>query len=202
MVEKLYTGKISSDDFKQLIASWHFPDDTDDTWVLAEQIPNRVIDNPKSREERQKMLLYKYFQPNIQFADYNTGRIFRENMEIRWEKQGSDIHTVYLGTEEYIPLLRDYKLQENLDVLKTTQAETKSYYLFGERLKAEDLRYMDRAATTEHFAEVRIPQLLLYPVQPNTEPYVCLKVREYIDTKTGIVALFRFQKLESSGGKA
>jgi hypothetical protein len=56
---------------------------------------------------------------------------------------------------------------------------------------------MDRAATTAHFAEVRIPQLLLYPVPPNAKSYVCLQVREYINAETGIVELFRFQKLES-----
>jgi hypothetical protein len=198
MVEKLYTGKISSDNFQQFIASWHFPDDIDNTWVLAEHIPDHVVANPKAQKEREKMLLFKLFKQEAQFASYSSGRIFREDMEIRWEKLGSDMQVVYLGTDENISVLRDYGLQEKQGVLEKTRAvPPKFYYLFGERLKAEDLKYMDRAATTAHFAEVRIPQLLLYPVPPNAKSYVCLQVREYINAETGIVELFRFQKLES-----
>lgn len=217
-MEKLYTGKISSDDFKQLIIDWNFPKDTDDTWVLAEQIPAHVVANPKDRAEYKKMLLFKLFESQklekqgIQLTGYSSGRIFRKDMEIRWEKQGSDIHVVYLGTEEgYLPVLRHYNLQDTSNVLKTTRPETKFYYLFGEWLQENDLKYkakQEKDDDEEYFAEVRIPQLLLYPVKPNepadfkTKPYVCLKVCEYINAKTGVVELFRFQKLELSEGKS
>jgi hypothetical protein len=216
MVEKLfYTSKMAINQFAKLVADCHFPENTDDTWVLAEQIPDHVVANPKNQAERKKMLLFKLLKlkklekQEIHLTGYSSGRIFRENMEIRWEKQGNDMHVVYLGTEEYFPVLRDHDLQENRDLLKATRAATKFYYLFGERLKEEDLKYKDKKEQNEeeYFAEVRIPQLLLYPVKPNkpddpnTKPYVCLKVREYINAETGIVELFRFQKLESSGGK-
>jgi hypothetical protein len=209
MVEKLFytqtSQRLASKQFVRLVADCQFPEDTNDTWVLAEHIPDHAVANPKDPAERQKMLLFDLFnlynleKQEIQLSNYNSGRIFGENMEIRWEKQNGKIHVVYLGTDKYTSILRDYGLQENLDILEKTQAVPKSYYLFGERLKTEDLRYMDRAATTKHFAEVRIPQLLLYPVPPSSKPYVCLQVREYINAETGVVELFRFQKLEARG---
>lgn len=217
MAEKLYTGKISSDDFQQLIASWNFLENTDDTWVLAEQIPEHVVANPKDPAERKKMLLFKLFKSEesekqaLQLTGYSSGRIFQENMEIRWEKLDGQMHVVYLGTEKYTSALRHYGLQDNSKILDEIQAEspkTKSYYLFGKWLKDEDIKYKDKQEKeAEYFAEIRIPQLLLYPVKPSkpdelaTKPFVCLQVCEYTNKDTGIAELFRFQKLESSEGK-
>jgi hypothetical protein len=203
MVEKLFytSEKMTGDQFAELIADCHFPEHTDNTWVLAEQIPDRVVANPKDQTEREKMLLFKRFKQGIHFENYSSGRIFREDMEIRWEKLEGKMHVVYLGTEEYMPVLRAHKLQEKQGVLEKTRAELpKFYYLFGERLKEEDIKYKnkrEKKEEEEYFAEVRIPQLLLYPIKPGTKPYVCLQVCEYINAETGIVELFRFQKLQS-----
>jgi hypothetical protein len=225
MVEKLYTGKISSADFQQLITGWDFPENTDDTWVLAEQIPEHVVTNPKDRKEYKKMLLFKLFKPEksgnqaSQLANYSFGRIFSEDMEIRWEKLDGKIQVVYLGAEKYSSALQTYNLKDNSKVLDTVQAldtaqteeqQKKYYYLFGKWLKDEDIKYKgkhEKEAETEYFAEVRIPQLLLYPVKPSNpddlakKPYMRLQVREYTNKDTGIVELFRFQKLELSEGK-
>jgi hypothetical protein len=209
MEEKLYTGQIAIDQLGKLIASCQFPENRH-SWVLAEQIPERAITSRRDPAERKKTLLCEFFklkklaEQGIQLSGYSSGRIFREDMELRWEKLENTkdkTHVVYLGTDKYTSTLPAYNLRENECILKATQAETKSYYLFGERLKEEDLKYMRKAATqeaptTEHFAQVRIPHILRYPVRRSLEPYVRLKVCEYINKETGIVELFRFLKLE------
>jgi hypothetical protein len=199
MEEKLYTGKVAIDDLEKLIASCHFPEDTR-TWVLAEQLPNRVIAKAK---ERQNLLLFAYFKQDIPFASYTSGRIFREDTELRWEKQESEMSIVYLGAKEYISVLRDYGLHENQEELLklTAREEPKYYYLFGERLQNEDIEKMGGIARPGDFAQVRIPRLLRYPVPQNTASYVRLKVREYINAATGTVGLFRFQSLEAVEAK-
>ena len=125
MEEKLYTGQVVVDQFEKLIESCHFPEDIH-TWVLAEQLPNRVIAKTK---ERQNLLLFTYFKQDIPFASYTSGRIFQEDTELRWEKQEDMMNIVYLGSEEYISALRDYGLHENEEELpKLTVREEPKYY--------------------------------------------------------------------------
>jgi len=200
MAEKLYTGKVALDTFPKLLASCHFPADA---LVLAEQFPEYVIDDVSKPQD---LLRFTYFEPDkpeqiIALAGYTSGRIFQMDGELRWEKQGDSMRIVYLGSEKYVPVLQEYGLRENAELDKLApQEEVKYYYLFGERLKSEDLRKMGGIARPGDFAQVRIPHLLRYPVRPDSGSYVRLVVREYVDTTTGQTALFRFQSLEAVEG--
>jgi hypothetical protein len=199
MVEKLYTGRVTIDNFPKLITSCHFPQDA---LVLAEQLPDYVIDDTNKPQD---LLRFTYFEPDKSeqvnlLANYTSGRIFQENAELRWEKQGDMMRIVYLGSEEYVSALHDYGLQENMELYKlVSQQAPKYYYLFGERLKTDDLKKMGGIAKPGDFAQVRIPHLLHYPVSQSSGRYVRLGVREYIDTITGQTMLFRFQSLKAVG---
>ncbi len=197
MAEILYTGSIKVDELPSLAAACRF---SSHALLLAEHMPDRVISHP---EERKALLQIIRFPTDITFARYTSGRIFQEDAELRWEKQADKMHVVYLGPQEYRSVLRDYKLQESqtqkrptLDTLKR-RGEPTYHYLFGKRLKMDDLDKIGPRAQVGDFAQVRIPHFLRYPVPSDGKPYVCLKVREYIDEETGQVALFRFQGLET-----
>jgi hypothetical protein len=210
--ETLYTDLVTPEKLRELVeacgAANMFPRNT---WVLAERIPAYVI---REREERQNLLLFDQFPPKISleslFEKYTTGRIFSDQLELRWEQQGQDIRVVYLGTKKYEFILRDYKLEERekeLDGLSAQQP--KSYFLFGQRLRPGDVSEIGAPAQDGDFAEARIPRLLRYPVPYNLEKakkreaeeqedgkkrireYVKLHVREFLDER-GSVAFFRF----------
>lgn len=200
MAEKLYTGRVAINNFPRLIADCHFPQDA---LVLAEQFPDYVIDVTNKPRD---LLRFIYFEPDKpeqvnSLANYTSGRIFQENAELRWEKQGDMMRIVYLGSEEYISAWHDYGLQENQELYKLApQQPLKYYYLFGERLKTEDLEKMGGIARPGDFAQVRIPHLLRYPVSQSSGRYVRLGVREYIDAITSQTMLFRFQSLQAVEG--
>lgn len=196
MVEKLYTGQVTVDQFPRLIVDCHFPQNAR---LLAEQFPDYVIDYANKSQD---LLLFTYFDPDnseriSSLATYTSGRIFQESAELRWEKQRDMMRIVYLGTEKYTSSFHGYGLQENRELYKLVPPQKpKYYYLFGERLKAKDIKKMGGIARAGDFAQVRIPHLLRYPVSPDVGRYVRLGVREYIDTITGQTMLYRFQSLD------
>ena len=191
MSETLYAGQVAIDDLPKLIAACQF---SPEARVLIERLPAHVIIRPK---ERQDLLRFTYFDREIPFTDYTSGRIFQKDTELHWERQGNNMRVVYLGSEENVPALRDYKLDKSdeWDKLKP-EDEPKYYYLFGQRISPDDLKKIGPLAKPGDFAEVRIPRLLHYPVDDDPTPYVRLAVQEYVDIKTGRTALFRFQGLE------
>lgn len=225
--EIICTGLVTPETLKELVEACHaanmFPNERklveachtagmvfNDTWVLAEQIPDRVI---RAREERQKLLLFDWFPPDVPLQDlfkkYTSGRIFTGQLELRWERQDRDMRVVYLGVKKYEAILRDYKLtaqEKNLDRLNV---QLKSYFLFGQRLRPGDVEAIGAPVQDGDFAEARIPRLLRYPVLYDLEKakkreaeeekdrkkrfreYVKLHMREFLDER-GLVAFFRF----------
>jgi hypothetical protein len=187
MTEMVYTGVV--DDLNGLIAGCKFPEKA---LFLAERLPKHVVE--KIEEERQELLCFTFFDPNIPFAGYTCGRIFHRDFELRWEQiDDKAVRVVYVGVERSIEPLqvkRDLKLKRNSDI--------KYYYLFGKRLEPEELELIGKPATREDFAEVRIPRLLRYPAPENAKR-VCIGVCEYVQETTGKVELFRFQSLEAAG---
>lgn len=189
MEEVLYAGQVSVNDFSQLITDCIFPATA---YIMSERFPDQVIRNAR---DRQNLLRFTHFDQKILFADYTSGRIFDEYAELRWEKQGNTMQVVYLGSQDRIPVLLTYKLQVSHALDGLQAAEEKRYFLFGERLSSQDLIKIGPAAQPGDFAEVRIPRLLRYPVPQDTQRYVRLVVREYLDEESRVV-LFRFQSLK------
>jgi len=170
-------------------------------------------------KERQDLLLFEQFDPEMRFAKFTSGRIFTEQLELRWERQGAKMQVVYLGKSEYASVLKDYRLKDSADesvkesekvIPDKLEKRQKFYYLFGERLSPEDAKRID-SDLPGGFAEVRIPRLLRYPpanwkgpgkepkpAEEQNEPYMQLQVCEYLDN-AGNVVLFRFQCLKAMG---
>lgn len=190
MEEALYAGEVTVNDFPQFVIDCGF---SHDAYALVEQLPAWVITRAN---ERQDLLRFTHFDPAIPFAAYTSGRIFDEDAEMRWEKQGNMMQVVYLGTKGRVEVLLRYKLQKKDDLATLKPTDKKKYVLFGERIRSDDLKKIGPAAQTGDFAEVRIPRILRYPVPQNEQRYARLTVREYLDEQSRVV-LFRFQNLES-----
>ena len=161
--------------------------------LLAERLPMSDM----AQQTRQNSLIFSYFVASSSCSTYTSGRVFQDDRELRWERQGNTMHVVYVGPAEYEVALQAYGLKKSpvLDTL-TKRAEPTYYYLFGERLRPEDVAKLGRVAQAGDFAVVRIPRMLRYPVEANGERYARLVVCEYEDA-TGQVALFRFQNVET-----
>lgn len=189
MKECLYTGQVAAAEMPRIVVACHF---APEARFLAEQLPNRFI---SSTQEGRDLLCFTCFAEPLAHActRYTSGRIFQEDRELRWEQQGQRLHVVYLGPEDE-GILAD-ALQPR-DALTTLTKKTAYYYLFGERLKPEDLAKLDKIARPGDFAVVRIPRILRYPVEQNDLPYTRLVVCEYLDAAS-VVTLFRFQHLET-----
>lgn len=198
MTEILYAGPVDIKKIRPLIADCDF---ASDALFLAEQLPVRASISPK---ERRDLLRFTYFNRDLPFAAYSSGRVFQQDAELRWQRQNAQMWVVYLGPQEHAPVLLEYGLQEKdeLEKLKKTGLEERDayYYLFGERLRPDDLEKIGPQAKPGDFAEVRIPHLLRYPVPHDGKRYVRLGVREYADAATGQVRLFRFQSVETFPG--
>jgi hypothetical protein len=194
MTEIVYTGLVTAEKMKQVIAHCHF---TQDAVFMAEQLPTHLI----NKEERLALLQFIHFKSDLSCAEYTTGRIFQEDRELRWEKQGEKLRVVYVGAAENEAELRDDRLHPNT-VLSTLKKKSTYYYLFGERLRKNDLDKMGKSVQEGDFAVVRIPRILRYPVFNNNERYARLIVCEYREPETDRVALFRFQNVEAWSGEA
>jgi hypothetical protein len=198
MTEICYAGQIDLARIKQLIVDCHF---AQNALLLAEQIPSRVIRNAKERHDLLRFTSFnkdRLDEETPALSDYTSGRIFQEDAELRWERQGNKMHVVYIGPQERSSVLEDYDLQEMQNLQKLKKSLEPTYcYLFGEKLRPSDLEKIGPGAQAGDFAELRIPRLLRYPVPQDGKRYVRLAVCEYINEETGQVELFRFQGLET-----
>lgn len=217
----LVTGTI-----KDIAALIETCDILQDAYFLAEQLPQRVIE----QSERQKLL--QFIKVNelkarnasgdqarrIDVAGYGTGRIFCPDFELRWsrDQRTGKIRAVYLGSRkpEEVGIVFDEisgTSDENgerkppEDPAKLAR-QKRTYYLFGTTLDTSpDGKRLEQMGLSQedgqrYYAEVRIPRLLRYPMPKNTgdKRRVQLVVYEYVDKETGSVRLFRFRKLEAA----
>jgi hypothetical protein len=157
--------------------------------MLLEEQPHRVIE----QEARQDLLSFEFFDPNIDFTPYTSGRIFHGLGELRWERQHPKVQIVYTGHKEYRPELPDAR-ETTLDAYIPRDRE---YFLFGKRLDEKELDRIGPAAQPGDFAEVRIPRLLRYPQLPTIADAerVQLVMCEYIDPTTALNVAYRFKSL-------
>jgi hypothetical protein len=193
MTEILYAGLVDVKKIGPLIAGCDF---ASNALFLAEQLPVRASIGPR---ERRDLLRFTYFNRDLPFTDYSSGRVFQRDAELRWQLQGDKMRVVYLGPQERASVLHEYGLREKHDQEKPEDLRKRDayYYLFGERIRPPDLEKIGPQAKPGDFAEVRIPHLLRYPVPHDGKRYVRLAVREYVDPATDQVRLFRFQALET-----
>lgn len=157
--------------------------------MLLEEQLHRTI----KPDERQNLLYFALFNPDFDFANYTSGRIFHAQGELRWERQFPGVQIVYTGSSQYGPQLQN-AMKKQLD---DYTFEDREYFLFGKRLDEKQVEAMRPLAQAGDFAEVRIPRLLRYPPLPSLgeAERVQLVICEYTDTATGFNVAYRFKSL-------
>ncbi len=182
--ELLLAGRVK--DIAALIKKYRIPPDANALMLLEIQ-PDYIVEPG----ERQELLRFDYFDRSFDFTRYTSGRIFHSQGELRWERQPSSAHIVYIGNEQYKPEL-DIRQTMPLD---TCDLVTRRYFLFGKRLDEKVLERIGPPAQAGDFAEVRIPRLLRYSPAPQGAERVQLVVYEYVNRETGVNVAFRFVEL-------
>jgi len=128
------------------------------------------------------------------FSEWERGRVFCPEFELRWEKQRDKFQLVYVGTAVNLP---NFSLAE-ID-LPITQRDPISYYLWGRRVAQGDLQKIGLQSEPPGiglFIEMRVAQRLQYPIQNNDTQRVKLNVYHYSDKTTGQVVYHRYYGLE------
>ncbi len=146
-----------------------------------------ALDHFLSDEERENGLRFEVYRPNEPFDYWPHGCIFDDTAEIKWDKDGSQFHVVYCGRTNPPANLQQYASEP-------ATCQDSSYYLWGSRVKKEDLEDLGVRPDEIVFAELRIPRLLRYPVSANAQR-VKLKVREFYNVD-GVLIFTRFLGLE------
>lgn len=134
-----------------------------------------------------------FFDPDTEFREWERGRVFCADFELRWEKVEEKFQMVYVGN----PITLDGFTQA-ID-LAQTQAESTTYYLWGRRVAKEDLGKIGVAHEPEShgiFIQMRVPTHLYYPVQHEKTNRVKLKVCHYRHQETGQILYHRYLGLE------
>jgi hypothetical protein len=156
--------------------------------MVVEQVPAEWLD----AEARASGLHVERFVAGQQIDPHTRGRIFSEAFECRWEPDGASGTTLqvrYIGVPVQLEALTSPAMID-LDALVPWDVH---YDLWGERV--DDPTVVGEPSDAPVYAELRVPRLLRYPV--NGRPRrVRLRVREYIDPVTGMVALSRFCGLD------
>jgi hypothetical protein len=170
------------------------------TWPEASYMYlERVLYHLLIAPDPDKTLRLAHFdaKTSFNFNEWERGRLFCADFELRWEKQacpdeGRDgaFQTVYVGQAIDLPAF------ERADELKWQESRSKSYYLWGKRVSNRDLATIgaQREADSELFVALRIPRILRYPVSPKAK-YAKLLIREYLDSGEKVV-YYRFEGLK------
>lgn len=159
---------------------------TDETLMLLERVPVTWLED----EERINGLRLEPFDPTTDFNLWERGRIFNPTFELRWEQVDGSFQAIYCGQEVNLP---GFQPAEEVD-LSVLSSKIRSYFLWGTRVKEDDLELIGLPTSTQVFVELQVPRLLRYPVSPQAKR-IKLQVCEYRDT-TGVLVYHRFQKLE------
>jgi hypothetical protein len=200
MTEVLYTGRLSGPNLTQLIHACDFPPQAR---FLGEQLPKHMVDEA----ERQNLLLFDWYSATITFTNYNTGRIFQPDGELRWERSAEQFHIVYLGSDQRSAALERHTCRKKNDITELINRGQihrgyRKYCLFGKFLN-RDIKSSEKRIP---YAERRIPRILYYPLdiaeeQRNIEQgdqlkRLGIKTIEYTYTASGQIFAYRFETLE------
>lgn len=142
-------------------------------------------------KEGEEKLVFETFKNKNDFNLWGLGWIFNKAFELRWQKVSDEFRIIYTGEREHTPpALTQKGVEINLNDYKTT---VKKYLLWGKRLQNHG-EYGIQSTKPVYF-ETKIPRPLAYPVT-GKEERVCLKVLEFISSRTSLPVHFRYLDLE------
>ena len=154
--------------------------------MMLERVPSTFLSDYK----QEKGICLRKYNASENFEAWEQGRIFHDDFELRWEKQDSVFVVVYTGEPKTLPML-------DTSALSDFEPQDDSYYVWGEKVTADNLELIGQPETTTLFLELQIPRLLHYPVSnKNKKLRVKLSVRHYLNAKTGSLEFYRFRHLE------
>ncbi len=157
--------------------------------MILERLPLRRLEP----EEIETGLRFEAFAAETAFNQYERGRIFYKDGELRWEKIDQLFWTVFVGSDEIT--LPDIFTRDETLALAEPQSQT--YYLWGKRLPNQALQILGHQKNEPVFAEFTVGGILTkYPAdQPANEEqeHVALQVAQYIDPETKQMQYYRFQ---------
>jgi hypothetical protein len=157
--------------------------------IIKEMIDEGILFNYLIFEpmivERYNETFFKRFHID-KMAIYNlpesySGRVFGEDTEIRWRRDGNEFVVLIISEKEKISPGSTFNSLEDIEDISKYEAKHNAYFLWGEHLQ------------DNKWYEGRIPRILEYPVD-GTPEHVKLNVVEY--QKDGLTQFIRFVKLE------
>jgi hypothetical protein len=195
--EVLTTDEVN--DLNTFVSSCKFPEES---FVLLEEIPSRVLTD---RKDREGLVRFATLNNTIDLSTTTSGRIFHTSFEIRWQRETSRIpgqpsfRVVYVGVPATLPAqLPPGQPLGTWGTAGLRALEPRSYFLFGTILSNDQV--VNIGLQSEHlpadlhlYAEVRVPRLLYYPLRGQR---LQLIVQEYVDKSTGQIQLLRFAGLK------
>jgi len=133
------------------------------------------------------------FDPQTQFGEWERGRVFCADFELRWEKLDGAYQTVVVGNTL---VLNNFTPANEMGLAMAT-VQKRGYLLWGKRMKDDQLSVInaEHKPNSQVYLELRIPRILRYPVSPNARQ-TQLNVFEYVDPKSGDLLYYRFVGLE------
>lgn len=148
-------------------------------------------------DARENGIRLRKYDVDENVEDWERGRIFHENFELRWEKQDGTFSIVYIGGPKC-----SLPSGINTESLADFDTQDDGYYLWGEKVTADTLELLGRSGdeeTANSFLEPQIPRLLSYPVSNRNEKFrVKISVRHYLNRDTGALEFYRFRGLEEA----
>ena len=113
---------------------------------------------------------------------YSSGRVFDSIGELKWQKEGANVHFVYIGDEAQANALKTFK-PEAADPVKLSSSREPLRFLWGRKVAKERVQTEMQFEATDHiFIELQIPQYLCYPVPAADNARLKMLTREYSDT--------------------
>lgn len=171
---------------ENLLPIVHALDCLPESLMMLERVPNVFL----SDDEQKRGICLQAYDTNENFEAWERGRIFHNKFELRWEKQGSVFVSVYIGEPTELPM-------PHTESLSDFETQDETYYLWGERVSADNLKAIGQPEATNLFLELQIPRLLPYPVPNGSEKSrVKISARHYLNSETGDLEFYRFRHLE------
>jgi len=186
--EILVAGTLSKKKLAELVKTYQTRFDVP-MLALMETFPH----HPVTPEERQNLLHFAPLRSDTNITPYTTGRIFHEQGELRWESQKDTADIIYTGNAVYLPDFQYYKRC----ILANYERVIRTYFLFGKRLRSDQITNIGPAVQEGDFVELRISRLLRYPRLSSLAQAerIQLAVYEYIDSQTALNIAHRFHSL-------
>lgn len=121
-------------------------------YMYLEHVPQTWLD----ASARQNGVQLQHYGAGTCFDDWQRGRIFDAQQELKWEQQGGQFHAVYCGVQPPVGW--------TVVSLHAERQQEQRYYLWGTPVKDIDRERLGVPPDVPAFVELQIPRILQYPV--------------------------------------